>query len=226
MAVKSGRAVLVGPMFKSEEDLSGVIKSISFSSKDYVVAIDRGVEICAKAGLRPDMAVGDWDSIISRQSLIKVPHITLPRDKDRSDTFYAACAATNLRCNLVKELVCIGVTGGRGDHHLATLFDLSELSSSGHFKRVCAIDNDCEYHFLSDKIKSWDARLKVGQIVSVFAFGGQTKGVLLSGFKYQVRGRTLSPSSHGLSNLATGKRCHVKLKEGRLVVLMPKNLYA
>jgi thiamine pyrophosphokinase len=190
-------------------------------ARDLRVAVDGGLKIFKKVGWKPHFAVGDWDSLGSEKvshALRGVFHLTLPRNKDRSDLYYACRAALSAGAN---DLVCLGVTGGRPDHQLATLFDLSEISGRCDSRvTVVAVDNSTRYYFLSEKNPEWSAELSPGQLVSVFAMGGEARGVTLQGFKYPLRNAVLQPSSHGLSNRAAQTQCAVRVKKGRLVVMV------
>src|SRR5262249_27228335 len=86
---------------------------------DLVIAVDGGVSACRALGVRADFAMGDWDSLPrskKARALRALPHVTFSRDKDRSDLFFAAQAALAIGAG---EVVAVGVTGGRPDHHLA-----------------------------------------------------------------------------------------------------------
>jgi thiamine pyrophosphokinase len=55
---------------------------------------------------------------------------------------------------------------------------------------------------------------------SVFAFGGEAKGVTISGLKYEASGINLSPSFPlGVSNHFVGKEAKISLESGRLLII-------
>jgi thiamine pyrophosphokinase len=172
--------------------------------------------------LKPDFAVGDWDSLSSLELLSQLKHLTLPRKKDRSDLFFALTAAVHAG---VQEVVCLGVTGGRSDHHLAALFDLSEFATGryGALKSVQARGLDGDFIFLSQAIPNWSGELKRGQIVSVFAMSPVVRGLTLRGFRYPLEETQLKPSSLGLSNESILKKCEVRLRNGKLLVIIPQD---
>ncbi len=190
-------------------------------ARDLRVAVDGGLKVFRKIGWKPHFAVGDWDSLGTEKvssALRGIFHLTLPRHKDRSDLYYACRAAVSAGAT---DLVCLGVTGGRADHQLATLFDLSEIAHQGGAAlNVVAVDPDTRYYFLSERNPEWTAHLQPGQLVSVFALEGPARGVTLQGFKFPLRNAVLEPSSHGLSNQAVKTQCSIKVRKGRLVVLV------
>src|SRR4051812_12235708 len=110
----------------SARELRRSLDSVGIDARSIplLVAVDGGLKLLRRAGLEPDFAVGDWDSLSPGRpaaALRGILHFTLPRDKDRSDLYYACRAAIAAGAN---DLVCLGVTGGRPDHQLAALFDL------------------------------------------------------------------------------------------------------
>ncbi len=192
--------------------------------RDFLVGIDGGVLLAQKAGFRVDFAVGDWDSLpkSQRSVLTRIPHVSLNRDKERSDLFYALAAAIQAGA---REIVCLGVTGGRPDHHLASLYDLSIFSSGryGRLRKIQAMGEEGDYHFLSEVIPLWTGQLKRKTLVSVFALDGPVEGLNLSGFKFTLKNAVLTSSSQGLSNWVCGRRCQVQLKKGKAVVILPRS---
>lgn len=222
------RALLIGPMLSSSKELVKALKQVKCGRGDVLIAVDEGLRKCLDAELTPDIAVGDWDSLSNRKLLAKVPHLTLPCDKDRSDLYYALEVALSLEPEAV---ICIGFSGGRPDHHLGMLLDLARLAAASddfdfttRLKTVCAIAPDAEYYFLSKRIPRWQGKLKEGQLLSVFALGGEASGVTLRGLEYPLRNAPLSPSSRALSNEVSGAHgglCSVQLSSGQLVVVIP-----
>jgi thiamine pyrophosphokinase len=216
-------ALIIGPLIKTSRSfertlfaagldphrLQGVIK----------VGVDGGLHVIRKMGVKPHFAVGDWDSMPSGElqtALEGVLHLSLPEKKDRSDLFYACRAAAAAGAT---DLICVGVTGGRPDHHLGMMYDLSEVEATEPgIQSVAAIDEKQRYFFVSGGRK-WEGRVEAGQLVSVFSLGSTAHGVTLDGFEYPLKNADLKPSSHGLSNLAKRPHCRVSVKKGRLVVM-------
>jgi thiamine pyrophosphokinase len=190
---------------------------------DLFIGVDGGTRSWLKAGLKPHMAIGDWDSFKgadARKALKSIHHVTLPVDKDRSDLFFAASLASNAEAT---QLICLGVTGGRPDQHLASVLDLASLASgeAGEFSRVTAYSPEGEYHFLSRLIPRWKEAYPSPRTVSVFALPGAARGLTLKGFKYPLKNGELAPSSRGLSNRVWAANCEVSIRDGGLLVMVP-----
>jgi len=234
------RAILLGPVHpcghstkQSDSTLETLLRQLPLMSTDVRIGVDGGVASWLKLGLKPHFAVGDWDSLPMKQrkkALADVPHLTVSRHKDRSDLFYACMMAIQAGAS---ELICAGVTGADPAHHLAALLDLSTYSAGefGKLRRVAIIGYDAHYEFLSGKaIPKWPKelqkfpKLKIGQRVSFFAMGGDAEGVTLKGFRYQLKNARIVPSSHGLSNVVKSKNIEVSLRNGRLLVIISKNV--
>lgn len=191
---------------------------------DLFIGVDGGVRIWIEAGYKPHMAVGDWDSFKgaeARKTLAKLHKLTLPADKDESDLLAAARVAAHAEAT---QLICLGVTGGRPDHHLASILDLTCLASEdgdGEWSEVTAYSPEGEYHFLSPAIPHWKEAFPAPRTVSVFAVAGEAQGVTLKGFKYPLKNATIKPSSHGLSNRSWARSCEVTVRDGSLLVMVP-----
>ena len=206
------KAVLVGPCPVSKSELMKMKAALKGA---VLIAVDGGLVTCRKVGLKPDLAVGDWDSLRSRSPLDGVPHITLARDKDQSDTYYALLGAITAGA---REVEGYGLTGGRPDHHFAVLADSVQAVSSGHLECVHLVGADAEYRIFSGELS---LKLKLGSLVSVFAMGGNVTGVTLQGLRFPLKGETLLPSSRGLSNVVERSSVRVSCDQGVLMVVVP-----
>jgi thiamine pyrophosphokinase len=218
------RAILVGPLATDRAWLRAAFARLRVTKRDLLVGVDRGAELLIRYGIEPDLAIGDWDSIRTPGLISKRVHLTLPRDKDRSDFCYALQAAVKAR---VSEVLCFGLTGGRPDHHLAVMLDLSGLAGTQGqgVKSVSAYGPEGEYHFLSKHRRKWSARLPRGQLLSVFALGSPVRGLTLRGLEYGLEDAVLKPSSHGLSNVVARPVVEVRLKSGKLLVIIPSGMH-
>ena len=229
------RAFLIGASAAQNlEHTQGVLAELKANpATDVFVAVDGGLMTWLSCGLKPHLAVGDWDSFSGQgtQKILKaLHHLTLPRAKDRSDFHHALAAVIRAGAT---EVHCLGVTGGRPDHHLASLFELSTLTQSS-LRQISAYGLEAEYHFRSAQMDPWVARFLKTRTLSVFAMGDTVRGVNLKGLEYPLKNATLEPGSHGLSNRTLpGKKCEVSFapgakrpgrhgqKSGLLVVLLP-----
>ncbi len=218
------RAFLIGasPSVDLQQLKRGFRLAKFVSGRDLLIAVDGGLETCLRLGLRADWWVGDADSwVFSRSELLESAQavVDLPRNKDRSDFYFAVQSALWRK---VTHLYAFGVTGGRADHHLAVLQDLAHFSGKG-FLHVSAHGTDGDYFFLSERISQWKQLMKAGRLISLFALSESVTGVTVRGVRFPLGLRTKATlkGSSGLSNEAKAGTCLVSLKKGRLLVLLP-----
>ena len=162
------RAILVGAAPLPKGWLQRELKRLKCSSRDLLIGVDGGVDACLGAGFWPGFAVGDWDSLKSRKRLSGLPHATLSRGKDRSDLFFGIEAA---RFAGADEIVALGVTGGRPDQHLGTLYDLAQASiiQGSRFSSIRARGAEATYSFISPAQGLWQVDFRKGRLISLFA---------------------------------------------------------
>ena len=56
---------------------------------DYVIACDHGYDHAKRMGIRPDVIIGDLDSLDQGERMETVPVLRYPEQKDDSDTMLA-----------------------------------------------------------------------------------------------------------------------------------------
>ena len=212
------RAVLLGPRNESPMSLKLLLRKIPLLASDLRIGVDGGTEDWLAIGRPPQMAIGDWDSLRSREVLKTIAHMTLPVKKDRSDLHHALALAREMGA---VDIVALGVTGGRPDHHLASLLELGAASAFPEFRSVQAVDGNARYFWVSP---SQILQLAVGRggVFSVFALGGDARGVSISGARFSLSGAKLQPGSLGLSNVARSARVTIEVKSGGLLVVAPQ----
>ena len=85
-----------------------------------LVAVDGGLKTCRAARRRPDLLIGDGDSMNGKTPR-NLPSIVFPRDKDFSDL---SGALREMKRRKVQVVTVVGLTGGRLDHEWANLLEL------------------------------------------------------------------------------------------------------
>jgi thiamine pyrophosphokinase len=182
---------------------------------DIIIAADGGLLHLQQLGLKPDILIGDFDSLgESVDASLSDEVIRLSVDKDYTDTF--AAAKTGLERGY-ERFELFGCTGGaRFDHTLANIQLLAHL-----------IDNDCEAYihapdFMLTGVKN--GRLIFGEnakgYVSVFSHKDYSYGVTLRGLKYPLNEAMVdSGFPIGVSNRFAEKHSSIEVKSGLLLVL-------
>lgn len=178
---------------------------------DLVIAADAGYEALTRLGLRPDLAVGDFDSCAV--PVTGVPVIRHPAIKDETDTVLAV--RTGFERGFDTFLIYCGL-GGRLDHTLANLQTLVHIAKRGgrgflvgDAEHACAV-TDGEMTFPPTARGN----------LSVFAADGDAFGVTLRGLFYPLTdARVTTDFPIGVSNLFTGAPARVAVQSGTLLVL-------
>jgi thiamine pyrophosphokinase len=178
---------------------------------DIVIAADGGYEALSRHGIRPNMVLGDMDSI---KGLPKgVTRLRFPARKDETDIALGIKLLESRGCRRFK---LYGALGGRMDHSLANFHLLAGLAQRGLKGLIVAPD-----------LTAWSLSsatialppLPRGTLLSVFAWGGPAKGVSLKGLKYPLSDADLSPYEPlGISNEALGGGIEVSVRNGTLLI--------
>lgn len=176
-----------------------------------IIAADGGYAHLWRVGLRPDLVIGDFDSLPEKP---EHPHVTeLARDKDDTDMLAAVKYGLEQGCQVFH---IYGGTGGRLDHTMANVQVLAYLARHGArgvlhgegFAVTCVRNGEMTFD-----------RSRQGTI-SVFAHSDTAQGVCLEGLKYELRDATLTNGCPlGVSNEFAGTDSRVSVRDGTLIVM-------
>ena len=178
---------------------------------DFCIAADAGRLLCEKLNIVPDLVVGDFDSAPQPQN---IPCITVPVEKDDTDTMLAA--KEGLRRGYT-TFYFYGATGGRRlDHTLANLQTLAYLRRHG--ARGYLYDQNFCYTVLENEELTVRGDVPWG-LLSLFALGEKVEGVTLKGVQYPLKNATLKNDFPlGVSNHITEGTATVSVGNGLLLV--------
>lgn len=190
---------------------------------DVLVGADRGALFLVRHGLRPAIALGDFDSITpeEREEVRRGSESFLDCDpvmKDWTDTEMAFNWALERNPG---ELVLLGALGSRFDHSLANVHLLRRAMERGV---ACVIaDANNEVRLVS---RSAEAVLARGRFpyVSLLPLTMDVSGITLEGFQYPLTDATLTlGQSLGISNAIEGEIGRVTVRDGLLLVIQSKD---
>lgn len=187
------------------------IKSLC-TSDDFIVCADSGYSFAKKAGLTPNLIIGDFDSL--KEELPQNTEVVkLNTHKDDTDTEH--CVMECIRRGY-KDFLLLGSIGGRTDHtfaNIATLAFLSEYNYNG-----IARNNGEEIRILKEG--SYEMNNKKGLIFSVFPYGCESVNVTYKGAEYMLNNKTLTYNvSRGISNVFVDDEAEIKINRGRAILL-------
>ncbi len=195
---------------------AGDFYGISVEKGDFVIAADGGYRYLKELGIKPDIVIGDFDSLKFTPSGENV--ILLPKEKD--DTDMDAAVKEGLNRGFL-DFVFYGATGGRLDHTLANLQLIAKLSQSG---ATAVIDGgDIMVTAITDSQICFGEEAE--GCVSVFSHTDISTGVTLKGLKYELENSELKNTfSLGISNEFCGISSAISVEKGTLIVTYPKGV--
>ena len=182
------------------------------ASGDLVIAADAGYRICLEAGVRPDLLVGDFDSMEAPADFAQV--LRLPVEKDDTDTLAALKAGLEQSCD---TFYIYGGTGGkRLDHTLANLQSLLFLRRRG--ARGYLYDNDFVWTVMENEALTVKRGVEWA-LSSAFCLGDRAEGVDEEGFQYPLKDAVLAPDFPlGVSNHILEPSARITVRKGVLAV--------
>ncbi len=196
-------------------------KSLLEEYKDwYVIAADRGAEALLKAGIYPNLLIGDLDSV--ETSFTKdlkdrqVPIKTWPKEKDETDTHLCLLEAIRLKADLVHIVGCFG---RRFDH---TMGHLALLELARDYKIPCYLVDDQNKVSMITKGK-YEIKKDGYTYLSLVPI---TEEITLSlyNMKYPLERESLyRKKSQGISNEILGESGTIKLYKGKSYLILSKD---
>ena len=179
---------------------------------DFVIAADAGYRICRRAGIVPDLLLGDFDSMEQPADFSNVHRS--PVEKDDTDTMLAVKTALEHDCNII---YIYGGTGGkRLDHALANLQTLLFIRRRG--ARGYLYDNDFVWTVVENESLAIEKTVEWG-LFSAFCLGDRAEGIDEVGFQYPLKDAVLTPEFPlGVSNHILEPTAEITVRRGALAV--------
>ena len=185
-----------------------------FKEGDFFIVCDCGLRHCVPLGITPDLIIGDFDSHPLPEADCEI--IVLPREKDDTDTFFAAKEGIRRGFD---EFLLIGVIGGRLDHTLGNVSILLYLDSLG--KSAIAADDHSVMEIVSDREALIDSKYPYFSLLNV---SGIARGIDIKNAKFPLANGEISCDyQYGVSNEPLkGMTASVTVKEGKLLLIKVK----
>ena len=178
---------------------------------DLVLAADGGYSHLKSHGVRCDLLIGDLDSLSDVPADEKIQRHKVEKDETDMHLCYIEGARRGYT-----DFYIFGGVGARPDHTLANYALLYYMAKRGH--RGFLFDEKTVATVIADGRLSLSGER--GATVSVFAVGGEARGVTLRGLKYTAEGATLTPDFPlGVSNSLEDGEAVISVEDGALLVI-------
>lgn len=191
--------------------LDTTIADFNPQESDLIIAADGGYSTLKKLNIKPDLVVGDFDSLGSvpeNENIIKHPV-----KKDDTDTLLAI--KTGLEKGF-KTFIIYGAIGGRLDHTVATIQSATYVAENGGIAYIY----DGNYTVTAIKNSSIKFKNTANGYISVFALSGVAKGVTIDGLLYELNDAEITPCFPiGVSNEFTKKEGKITVSDGVLTII-------
>lgn len=184
---------------------------IEFLKDDYIICADSGFDSAREFGIKPNLMLGDMDSVKSDISNIDAQ--LFPVRKDFTDTELALNAALDMKPH---EIIILGATGSRFDHSIANILLLKKAYDAGISACVCDAHNKIYYY--KDEFYLTDS---VGKTVSLIPLTNEISGLVTEGLDYPLENETIFfGETRGISNMVKSTSAYYKSKTGEGIIVI------
>ncbi|MGN0492790.1 MAG: thiamine diphosphokinase [Acutalibacteraceae bacterium] len=193
----------------------GLPEAFKKNDGDLVIAADAGIKHLNSLGVKPDIAVGDFDSLGFVPECKEV--IRHPVMKDDTDMLSAVKAGFERGYS---RFMLYGGAGGRPDHTFANYQTLIYIAERGGLGFLC-LNGFTASAIINGGLEF--SNRSAGDI-SVFSLSEKSEGVTLKGLLYELSGAQLSYAFPlGVSNSFTGTQATVEAERGAVLVIWRGN---
>ncbi len=197
----------------------GIHDVVALREDDFIICSDGGYALARKENILPHMVVGDFDSLGSvpddLPSGCRV--FIMEKEKNETDTFLCLQHGMDAGC---ESFVVAGGIGGRLDHTVANLQLLAYASKRGLTMWMMDKNNRVTV------MEPGEIRIarEEGFKLSVLAYAASCEGVTLEQVKYPLQDAVLYEDFPlGISNEFMGPEAIIRLKAGRLLILLSRD---
>lgn len=178
----------------------------------YLICADRGALYAQKLGLKPDLIVGDFDSLgYVPKANCKI--LQFKPEKDDTDLMIAVKQAIQLG---FKRIKIFGAIGGRLDHTFASVQTISYALDHG--ASAWLVSDSDEVTLLDPGEYKFEN--KQGFTLSLFSYSKNVDGLCINSAKYENENVQINYSFPiGVSNEIVGENTTVSFIRGRLLVI-------
>ena len=167
---------------------------------DFIIAADGGWLACRKAGITPDLLLGDFDSLSTRPDFPNILRVPVKTGLERGETEFHIYG---------------GMGGRRTDHTIANFQALLYLARRG--AQGWLYGQGERYTAVCGGTITFPARDR--GILSVFCLGADARDVSIQGGQYPLHHAVLTAEFPlGVSNHFVGRPITVSVRDGSLLI--------
>lgn len=194
------------------KDLSFVdIKSVE---KSFVICADSGYLYAQKLGLKPDVVIGDYDSL-GFEPNCNSDIFTFPSEKDDTDLMLAVKEALKRGYS---NIDIYGALGGRFDHTMGNIQALGYIAEHKGQGRIIS-ENEQITLLIPGKHTVFE---KKGYSLSLFAYSDEVENYCINGVKYPTLTTLSNCFPLGISNKILDDKAEISFTKGLLLVIQSK----
>ncbi|WP_265444610.1 thiamine diphosphokinase [Acetivibrio straminisolvens] len=187
-----------------------------FEEADFIVCADGGALHLQRLGIKPDVLLGDFDSIEDKHlEYYKEQNVEIfkfPSEKDMTDTELAVDTVIDKG---YKDIVIIGGTGTRLDHTLSNIFLLKQMLDRGVRGRI--VNEYNEIFLISHSV---EIEAEEGCYLTLLPLTSKVEGITTKGLYYPLKGETIEMgSTRGVSNCFVAKTAQISITSGILIAI-------
>lgn len=188
---------------------------------DLIICADGGINHLIKAGVAPNVFIGDFDSCefdsVKDHPLLK-NCIVRKYNTQKNDTDMQLCIDYALKQGCT-EITLFAALGGRADHELSNIFNLKYILENGA-KGLIFSDNNLIY--------ITDSNIKIerreGFKISLLPLTAMVEGISSTGLYYPLKDDIIyQGTSLGISNEFTEELTEISIKSGTLLIILSKD---
>ncbi len=212
------RAIVFGNGTYEDDDF--YLKYIEMYCPDMLICADGGANAVRRLGLKPDVLLGDFDSVKAEvyDEYKNIRILTFEKRKDYTDSYLAIQYAFENGCD---EIVLFGMTGTRLDHSLANIYLLKFALDNGAMAKIV---NEYNEVFLLDNAVTLTG--VKGRTISLLPYTDKVSGIFISGVDYPLDDAVMvKENPYGVSNYATEDIVQIRVDAGMMIVVLTRDEY-
>lgn len=174
------------------------------------ICADGGANAAAGFGDKPDLIIGDLDSI-KAATVRRFRHVSTRRIADQNSTDLEKALAWLIQRNY-RDIKVLGATGGRVDHLAGNLSALGKFSKHAHIR---FIDESGELRAVGSETV---VEALAGTTISLIPLS-RCEGIVTKGLKWELQNSVLELGHReGTSNLVRSGPVSIRVRRGILLI--------